>query len=103
MGRRLKVPDYHAKIRALRAKAHDPVVTAEERIALLEKAAELEEKYGKPSSPFTYDTTVTGRDGRYYGYRAETVPPTREAWNAVWDLFLRQSQWNKPYEEANID
>lgn len=103
------MPDYHAKIIALRAKAADPTVTAAESKTLSDKANELEEKYGKPSSPSTDDTVTTSRDGRPFawwdgpqGYRATTVPPSKESWEAVWDLFHRQYQWNKPPDEADL-
>jgi hypothetical protein len=54
--------DYRETIRALRAKAADPAVPDSERKALNEKADKLEAKYSNSTSPFTYDTTVIGRD-----------------------------------------
>lgn len=100
------MPDYAQKARALRAKAADPVVPDVERRALLEKARELEAKYGNSSSLFTGDTTVTSRDGFFYPtgttHRATTVPPSAEAWRATWNLFHNQHLWNKPPAEEDI-
>jgi hypothetical protein len=83
------MPDYHAKIKALRAKAADPTVTPEESKILTEKAAELEKKYGKVSSPSGDYTVVTGT--RYYTDMGDVL-----------DLLRRQYQWNRPPAEEDI-
>lgn len=104
------MPDYLAKARALRAKAADPVVPPAESAALLEKARELEAKYRNGSSPFTNDTTVTGRDGfTFFGVPpfgspewdkwAEAIRKERQAQaqRVADDLLRNQWRWNTEY------
>lgn len=111
--------DHLATIRALRAKAADPAVTPDEAKALTEKADELAEKYGNPSSPPTDDTTVTSRDGFWtppsYMYDPDgTFNPFRrppgftdpqaasKAWETLRDLHKNQHKWNRPPDEADL-
>jgi hypothetical protein len=116
------VPDYLAKARALRAKAADPAVPAAERRALLDKATELESKYRNPSSSFTFDTIITGRDGippwssgPAWDAWAEAIRNARktQAEKIAEDLRNNQWRWNseyydrfgnpKPYVDPDLD
>lgn len=91
------MPDYHSKIRALRAKAADPVVTPEERTSLLAKAKELEKKYGKVTefSPRIDDTVITSRDGRWSPWA-----PAADFWQQVqWGV--RNYSYEADYDDPN--
>lgn len=103
------MPDYAAKARALRAKAADPVVPDVERRALLEKARELEAKYGNANSPFTNDTTVLGRDGRppygspgwYTWVEVQRMYRQQQATQTAEDLAREQWRWNTEYYDIH--
>jgi DNA-binding LacI/PurR family transcriptional regulator len=102
--------DYGRIVRALRAKAADPVVSDHERRALLDRATAIEANHPEivtVKSPSTdYTTTVTSRDGFVYDFRRhgpadprhrEWEGPTYEqSWEDVQRLFRNQHMWNKP-------
>lgn len=119
--------DYARIVRALRAKADDPVVPEAEKRALRERADALEKKYVSVSSPITDDTTTTSRDGyvwtppdymRYMwqsdgrfnpfarppGYQNPGFDQRRyeEAVRQTENLLRNQHMWNKPPDEDDL-
>lgn len=101
------MPDYLKLARDLRAKAEYvpppgsglAPVGPEEKAALLAKAKELEVKYGNFNSPFTDDTIVTSRDGRWSTVDIERIRRERaeRAWKIANDLLRSQFLWNSEY------
>lgn len=98
--------DYRETVRALRAKAHDPVTPEPEREACLAKASELEAKYGNVTSRVTDDTIIINRSGGYNpfarkpGWRQPDY--SDEYWNRyLADLLNRQWMWNREYYDQD--
>jgi hypothetical protein len=103
------MPDYQARMSALRALAEHASTPEHERALAREKLAEMEAKHGNFNSRATEDTTVTGADGRhhfFYPTQTTTVPPenvSQAAWDALWNLYHNQYQWNRPpADEADL-
>lgn len=118
--------EWREVIRGLRAKAADPVLTAEEAKLYSDKAKELETKYCTSTSPVTDDTTVTNRGttwqtyddfmAAFYGERGyyaaymsspqtaeylNTEDKTSTIWEILRNLQRRQYQWNTEYYDRD--